>query len=123
MPVLVDTCGWIEYFTSGKRLDKYKAVLERDPALVVPTVCLYEAYKRLAPFVPGSHALDYAGVMMKRTVVNLDAKIALAAAEHSLAHHIPMADAMILATATAAHAELWTHDEHLRGLPGVRFIE
>ena len=36
---------------------------------------------------------------------------------------LPCADSVIHATAQAHGAEVWTHDEHFRGLPGVRFVE
>ena len=34
-----------------------------------------------------------------------------------------MADSLILATARAYNATLWTQDAHFRAIPGVRFIE
>jgi predicted nucleic acid-binding protein len=34
-----------------------------------------------------------------------------------------MADSLILATAQKFEANLWTQDEHFRGLPGVEYIQ
>jgi predicted nucleic acid-binding protein len=41
----------------------------------------------------------------------------------SLEHKLPLADSIILATARAYQATLWTQDEHFRGLSGVQYIE
>ena len=56
-------------------------------------------------------------------VVDLDRKIALDAAQISLERKLPMADSIILATARAHEATLWTQDEHFKDIEGVRYIE
>ena len=43
------------------------------------------------------------------------------ARDTSLAHRLPLADAIVLATARAAAATLWTQDKDFEGLPRVRF--
>jgi predicted nucleic acid-binding protein len=55
-------------------------------------------------------------------VVPLDAQLALDAAEYSLVHRLPMADAIAYATAQALGAVLVTGDVHFQGLPGVEYI-
>ncbi len=35
---------------------------------------------------------------------------------------LPMADSVILATARAFGATLWTQDEHFKGIEGMRYI-
>ena len=50
------------------------------------------------------------------------APLALAAANVSAAHKLPMADSIIYATAQAFNATLWTQDADFDGLPGVRFF-
>lgn len=49
-------------------------------------------------------------------------EIALQAALLSLEHKLPMAEGIILATARAHRATLWTQDADLKDLPGVQFI-
>ena len=56
----------------------------------------------------------------KGTVVDLTPKLALAAGTLSLRHSLPMADAIILATAQAFEATLWTQDAHFKGIEGVK---
>ncbi len=49
-------------------------------------------------------------------------KLALAASKLSLRHALPMADAMILATAQAFEATLWTQDAQFKAIAGVKYI-
>jgi predicted nucleic acid-binding protein len=55
--------------------------------------------------------------------LDLTPSLALSAAQLSVAHSLPMADSLILATARAYNATLWTQDEHFKDLPGVRYID
>ena len=68
-------------------------------------------------------ALSAIGWMALGRVADLTQEIAISAAALSLQHRLPLADSVILATAYAYGATLWTQDEHFRGLPGVRYIE
>jgi predicted nucleic acid-binding protein len=56
--------------------------------------------------------------MMQGRVVDLDAHVALTAAQTSLAEQLPMADSIILTTARLHQATLWTQDEHFQRSPG-----
>ena len=60
--------------------------------------------------------------MMQGRVIDLDAHIALTAAQTSVAERLPMADSVILATSRLHHATLWTQDEHFEHMPGVRYF-
>ena len=44
---LVDSCGWLEYFADGRRADFYAAALEDPGSLLVPTIWLFEVFKRV----------------------------------------------------------------------------
>lgn len=61
--------------------------------------------------------------MQLGTVVNLDSRISIYAANISVEKSIPMADSIIYATAQLNKATLWTQDNDFRGLPGVKFFE
>ena len=52
-------------------------------------------------------------------VVDLDADLVVAAAELSASKGLPMADSIILATARAEKATLWSQDGDFEGLEGV----
>jgi len=67
-------------------------------------------------------ALEAIAAMQQGTVIDLSAELALSAAQLSLEHSLPMADATILATTYSQQAELWTQDADFEGLPGVRYF-
>jgi len=87
----------------------------------VPTVSLYEVFKRVLRETDEPRALTAVAQMHLGEVVALDEGIALLAARLSLRHQLPMADSLIYATAQSRGAVLWTQDEHFKGLPGVRY--
>ncbi|MCL5269928.1 MAG: PIN domain-containing protein, partial [bacterium] len=66
-------------------------------------------------------AWQAAAAMRKGMVIDLTPPLAIAAAALSLRHDLPMADSLILATAQAHDAVLWTQDEHFKGLPRVKY--
>ena len=42
---VVDSSGWLEYFTDGANADASKSVIQDETHLIFPTVCLYEVFK------------------------------------------------------------------------------
>ena len=83
---------------------------------------IYEVFKKTAQ-VSEEDALKAVALMNTGTVVDLSQELAINAALLSHEHHLPMADAMILATAQAFDAVLWTLDEHFKGIEGVKWFE
>jgi predicted nucleic acid-binding protein len=53
----------------------------------------------------------------------LDRDIAIEAAQISVDYQLALADSVILATARAYEATLWTQDAHFKGIEGVQFVE
>ena len=121
--ILVDTSGWIAHFRDEAKAPRFAAALARPGELLVPTICLYEVYKKLRPALGRRLTLEAVVSMRQGQVVDLDADLSLRAARISLTHKLPMADSVIYATARLNRAELWTMDGHFKGLPGVRFLE
>jgi predicted nucleic acid-binding protein len=60
--------------------------------------------------------------MQQGDVVELSVPLALDAARRSVELGIPMADAIILTTARANDATLWTQDAHFEGMAGVQYV-
>ena len=120
---VVDSSGWLEYFADGPNADFFAPAIEKTVELVVPTVSIFEVFKRMRQQRGDEAALQAVTAMMQGQVVELDSTLALSAAKLSGDLQIPMADSMILATAQAFDAELWTQDSDLQGLENVRFIE
>jgi predicted nucleic acid-binding protein len=118
---VVDSCAWLEYFAAGPNAAFFGRAIEATGALVVPTLSLYEVFKRILQQRTEGDALTAVALMQQGTVVELDARIALSAARMSVDLKLPMADSVMLATARAFDAALWTQDEHFEGLPGVQY--
>ncbi len=119
---VVDSSGWLEYFSDGPRAGNFRAVVKDEQQLIVPTICLYEVFKVTLARLGEDQALQVAGLMSFGHIIDLDRETALAAAQISIEHSLPMADSVIYATALANEATLWTMDEHFKGLPGVKFV-
>lgn len=120
---LVDSCGWLEYFTDGPLVDKYYKYLVKPQEIIVPTIVLYEVYKKIKKETTEEYALLAIAQMQSSIIVQLKESIALSAADISLQYALPMADAIVYATARHENALLATSDEHFRGLEAVNFIE
>jgi toxin FitB len=119
--IVVDSSGWVEYFNDGPNAQAFSAAFANPAQMVVPTITLYEVFKRLAA-VDDKLANAAIGGMLQGAVMDLDAAIAINAASLSAETGLAMADAVILATARAHDAELWTQDAHFEGLAGVRYF-
>ena len=120
--ILVDSSGWIEFFTGGANAGRYGSFLEKTSELVTPTVVLYEVYKLVRRERSEEEALLAAAQVQKTRLVPLSDSLALAAADASLEFRLAMADSIVYATARAENAELVTSDADLRGLPGVTYL-
>lgn len=120
---VVDSSGWLEYFTDGRNADFFApAILDTDE-LVVPAISIYEVFKRILRDSSERDALSMIAIMSRGLVIPLDMEISLNAAKLSIELRLPMADSIILATARAYNAVLWTQDSDFRELGGVEYIE
>jgi predicted nucleic acid-binding protein len=120
---VVDSSGWLEYFGKGSNGEFFAPAIKAIDELVVPTISIYEVYKRVVLQRDDEEALSAIGWMAIGLVADLTQDLALLAADLSIEHKIPMADSIILATARAHDATLWTQDEHFKDLAGVKYIE
>jgi predicted nucleic acid-binding protein len=119
---LVDSRGWLEYFADGPYADFYAPAIEDTGLLIVPTICILEVFKRVLQQRGEDAALQIIAVMHQGQVVELSANIALRAAKVGNELKLPLADSVILATAQAFGALIWTQDSHFREIEGVRYI-
>lgn len=119
---VVDSCGWLEYFSNGPNAEFFVEALTDTAELVVPSVCIYEVFKRIAQQRDEGVALQAIAMMQQGSVVELTSSMALSAARLSVEHALPMADSIILATAQAHNAALWTQDADFQGVAGVRYV-
>lgn len=120
---VVDSSAWLEYFADGPNASFFAPAIEQIAKLLVPTVCLFEVFKRVHQQRGEGPALQAVALMQQGTVVDLDGTIALTAARVSAELTLPMADSIIFATARHHRATVWTQDSDFEHLPGVRFAK
>lgn len=119
---IVDSSGWLEYFADGPNASFFAPAIEKTAQLIVPTLSLYEVFKRVLQQRKESHALQAVATMQQGRVVELTASLSLDAARTSLAEKLPLADSVMLATARAFNATLWTQDADFEGIEGVHYV-
>ncbi len=120
---LVDSSGWLEFFTNGALAESYAHYLKDLQHVVTPTIVLYEVYKVIKRDRNEEEALMAAAQMGKTRLVPLTDMVALTAADVSLTHQLAMADAIVYATALTQGAKLVTSDADLSLLPGVTYLK
>ncbi len=119
---VVDSSGWLEYFADADNADFFAPAIENIPELMVLSLSLYEVFKRILQQRGDDQALQAVAQMQQGQVVALDASLAIQAARLSVQEQLPMADSIMLATARAYQAVLWTQDADFEGLTDVRYI-
>lgn len=119
---LVDSCGWLEFLAAGPNASFFAPPLKKSDELLVPTICIYEVFRKVLQERDEDAALKVAGAMQAGTVVPMDVNTSLLAARLSKEHGVPMADATILATARLHDAVIWTQDADFEGMGGVKYV-
>ena len=120
--ILVDSVGWIEFFTDGPLATEYAQYLQKPSEVVVPTIVLYEVYKKIKNERHEEAALVAVATMQNAQVIPLTEDLSLLAADMSLNHKLAMADAIVYASAIQQNAKLVTSDKDLKGLPHVIYF-
>lgn len=118
---LVDSCGWLEYFADGKNAEFFAPAVEDTENILVPTICLLEVFKRILQQRNEDAALQAIALMQQGHVIDLDRLIALKAAQIGFELNLPLADSVILATAQAHNATIWTQDSDFKNIEGVKY--
>ncbi len=118
---VVDSCGWIEYFTRDANSDFFVPAIQDTANLLVPGVVVYEVHKRLVQLFGAADAAKAMPYLKLGRFVNPDWDTCLQAAASARQYQLHMADALIWQTAQAHGATLYTQDAALQGLPGVVF--
>ena len=120
---VVDSSGWLEYFADAPNADFFAPAIENASELVVPSLSIYEVFKRVLQQRGEDDALQAVGVMAQGLIVDLNMEIAINAAKISVELRLPMADSIILATARAYSATFWTQDADFQDIESVQYVE
>ena len=119
---IVDSSGWLAYFADEPNAKHFLVPLNNPGSLVVPAITLYEVFKVILRESGENEALQAVVAMQKGKVIDLNTSLALAAARLSLEHQLPMADSIILATAQAFKAIIWTQDIDFKDISKVKYF-
>jgi predicted nucleic acid-binding protein len=120
---IVDSSGWLEYFANGKNAEIFAPIIINIDKLVVPTIILYEVFKKVLLQRDETQALKAIAIMQQGSIVELTNSIAINAAKVSIEYKLPMADSIILTTARECDAVLWTQDDDFSEIEGVKYIK
>ena len=120
---VVDSSGWLEYFADDLNAEFFAPAIENQEELIVSSISIYEVFKRGLLQRDESAALQAIAHMQQGCVIELDSNLALSAARVSIELNLPMADSIILSTARACDAVLWTHDSDFEDISGVEYIK
>lgn len=119
---IVDSSGWLEYFSSGPNAEHFLSPLQEPSSLIVPSITIYEVFKVVLRETGENEAIQAIAAMQKGTVVELTASAAMNAAKLSMQHNLPMADSIILATAISCNCIIWTQDSDFVHFQRVKFF-
>jgi predicted nucleic acid-binding protein len=119
---LVDSSGWLEYFTNSQNASFFSDAIEDIKHLIVPSISIYEVFKKLLIETNEGIALQAITQMQLGRVIPLDEPLAISAAKLGYDLKLVLADSIILATANLCKATLLTQDEHFKDIKGVKFI-
>lgn len=119
---IVDSSGWLEYFSGGPNSEHFLPPLQDPSSLIVPAITIYEVFKVVLREAGENEALQAMAAMQQGTVVDLTAGIALNAAKLSMQNNLPMADSILFATAISYNCIIWTQDSDFENLQRVRFF-
>jgi toxin FitB len=118
---VVDSCGWLEYIADGPNASFFESALTDLPKLIVPSITIYEVYKRVLIQSGQTYADRAINAMSRGQLVALDADNLRLAAMASVRYKFAMADAIIWQTAQLHQAQLFTQDADLMCAPGVMY--
>jgi toxin FitB len=118
---LVDSSAWLEYFADGPNAQFFAPAIEKPSELIVPTIVVFEVFKRVLQQRGARAALETVAVLGQGRFVALTSGLAIVAATVSHREKLPMADSIIIATARSEKAVIWTQDSDFERLPGIKF--
>lgn len=120
---LVDSSGWLEYFTDGKNAEYFAPVIENTENLIVSVINLYEVFKKISVEKNENSAIQAVALMQQPKIIDITESISIFAAKLSIDCKLPMADSLIYATAKIHDAIVWTQDSDFENLEEVKYFQ
>jgi predicted nucleic acid-binding protein len=119
---IIDSSFWLEYLAGTEAGNTVSKVIENPDDFIVPSIILYEVFKKLLLETNEGNALFAIAHIKQGKIVDLDAGLALSAAKLSKEYKLPMADSIIYAATLKYNCILWTQDQHFSELPSVKYF-
>jgi predicted nucleic acid-binding protein len=120
---IIDSSFWLEYFAGTDSGNIVSVIIENTKDLIIPTIILYEVFKKLLLETTEDDALFCIAHMKQGNIINLSDELSLLASKKSIEFKLPMADSIIYATNLKYDCTLWTQDRHFSGLDSVSYFE
>ena len=120
---VVDSSGWLEYFADGPNADFFAKTIQDVDRLIVPMLSILEVFKRVSQQRGEGDALQAIAVMQQGTVVDLTIPLALDSARLGREERLPTVCSIVLATARAHGATLWTQDPDFENIDNVQYVK
>lgn len=121
--IILDSSAWLEYFAGTKNGDIFAEYAEDFENLMVPTICIYEVYKRILIQREENSANMAVEFMQNGNVVDINSEISITSALLSYKLKLPMADSLIYATGQIYKSKIITQDSDFIGLDNVDYYE
>lgn len=121
---VIDSSGWVEYLGNGPKVDRFARYLESQATLLLPSIVVYEVHKKIYREQGSRLATEFLSQAFSfgDRLIPLTLDLAILASQTSSDTGLPMADAIIYATAHHHQAQLVTSDAHFANLPRVTLI-
>jgi predicted nucleic acid-binding protein len=120
---IIDSSFWLEYFAGTDSGNIVSEIIENTNDLMLPTITLYEVFKKLLLETTEDDALFCIAHMKQGNIINLNNELSLLASKLSIEFKLPVADSIIYATNLKYNCVLWTQDRHFSGLNFVNYFE
>ncbi len=119
--MVVDSSIWVEFFSDGPLAETcFKKI--KNGEVYVPAIVIYEVYRKFVEKGFTELAMQIVAYLAKSKVIEIDQAVALAAADISIEHKLPMADSLVYACAQLNGQVLLTLDHDFLGLPQVELL-
>ena len=119
---IVDSSCWLEYLMDTEIGANVASIVENPGDLIVPTITLYEVYKKLLSEKDERYAMKVISYMQTGRVIELNAELSLSAAQTSLEYKLSLADSIIYATSLHFSAQIFSCDKHFKDIPGINYF-
>ena len=119
---IIDSSCWIEYLMDSEIGANIAPVIETTNELLIPTIIMYEVYKKLSLEKDEAYAQSVISYMQTGTVIDLNAGLSIDAADVSKKYKLAMADSIIYATALHYSAVIYSCDKHFKDFSNVRYF-